>query len=71
MGLKIQTWVLGFSDLTTGPRRAPGQRQGRGVRETWPYLPCPQAGVSHAPRPLPVHSLLKESTQTLGSFFSF
>ena len=67
MGLKIQTWVLGFSDLTTGPRRAPGQRWG--LRETWSHLPCPQAGISHAPRPLPAHSLLRKSTQNTGFIF--
>ena len=36
--LKMQTWVLGFSDLTTGPRRAPGQRWGGSER---PGLTCP------------------------------
>lgn len=38
MRLKMQTWVLGFSDLTTGPRRAPGQRWGGSER---PGLTCP------------------------------
>lgn len=38
MGLKIQTWVLGFSDLTT-VQESPWTKAGRGVRETRPYLP--------------------------------
>ena len=39
MRLKMQTWVLGFSDLTTGPRRAPGQRWGAQRDLASPALP--------------------------------
>ncbi|MXQ87437.1 hypothetical protein E5288_WYG000078 [Bos mutus] len=62
--LKMQTWVLGFSDLTTGPRRAPGQRTHHPKDAQRPQDQQQEGPSSHGGRG---NSRVTGSVNTLGS----